>query len=323
MKKFKHYDAYTIDEAVALLDKYEGKAKVIAGGTDIIGTFKDSILPEMPEALINIKTIKNFDYIKDEGNMLKIGPLALLDEIFHNEIIKKEYTALADAARRTASPHIREMGTIGGNLCQDSRCWYYRCPNNRFNCIRKGGEDCFADEGENRYHSIFGDVKDCLAVHPSDLAPALTVLGAKVKTTKRLIDISDFYQDEDPQKLSILDNNEIVTEIQIPRLPKNTKSSFVKQAIRKSIDFPIVNCASMVVCEEGKVKNAKICLNAVYMKPYIPVEAEDFMKGKTIEAEAVEAAADLAVSKAKALERNEYKIQIAKGLIKKTLLNCK
>lgn len=323
MKKFKHYDAYTIDDAVALLDKYDGKAKVIAGGTDIVGMFKDSVLTEMPQALINIKTIKNFDYIKDEGNMLKIGPLALLDEIYHNETIKKEFTALSEAARRTASPHIREMGTIGGNICQDSRCWYYRNPNNRFNCIRKGGEDCFADEGENRYHSIFGDVKDCLAVHPSDLAPALTVLGAKIKTTKRLIDMVDFYQDEDPKRLSILDNNEIVTEIQIPRLPKNTKSSFIKHAIRKSIDFPIVNCASMVVSEEGKVKDAKICLNAVFMNPYIPFEAEEFIKGKTIEPQVVEAAADLAVSKAKALEKNEYKIQIAKGLIKKTLLNCK
>ena len=146
MKRFKHYDACTLDEAVSLLKEFDGKANIIAGGTDIVGLFKDNVFAESPEALINIKTIPGLDYVQEEEDMLKIGPLALLEDLAHNKLLKSNYTALAEAARRTASPHIREMGTIGGNICQFSRCWYYRLPNNRFNCIRKGGKDCFAEE---------------------------------------------------------------------------------------------------------------------------------------------------------------------------------
>ncbi len=323
MKRFKHYDARTVDEAVSLLKEFEGKAKVIAGGTDIVGLFKDEVFAERPEALINIKTIPDMDYIKEEDNMLKLGPLALLEDIAHNTLIISKYTALAEAARRTASPHIREMGTIGGNICQYCRCWYYRSPNNRFKCIRKGGEDCYAEEGENRYHSIFGNVKDCLAVNPSDTAPALIALEAKVKTSKRVIEMADFYQTEDPKKFSVLDDDEIVVEIQVPRPSANAKSKFEKFAIRKSIDFPIVNCASLVEYEGNTVKKAKVCLNAVFANPYVAKKAEEYVEGKSLDEATVDAAADLALQDAKPLSKNEYKIQISKSLIKKTLLACK
>ncbi len=323
MKRFKHFDARTIDEAVFLLKEFDGKANVIAGGTDIIGLFKDNVLAESPEALVNIKTIPGLDYVKEEDNMLKIGTLALLHDLSHDELIKSKYTALAEAARRTASPHIREMGTLGGNICQFSRCWYYRAPNNRFKCIRKGGEDCFAEEGENRYHSIFGNVKDCLAVHPSDTAPALIALEAKVKTSKRVIEMADFYQAEDPKKFSVLDSDEVVIEIQIPAPAANSKSKFEKFAIRKSIDFPIVNCASMVEVEGNTVKKARVCLNAVFVNPYVAQKAQEYVEGKALEDEVVDTAAELTMQDAKALSRNEYKIEIAKSLIKKTLLACK
>lgn len=322
MKSFKHFDAHTLEEAIKLLEKFDGSAKIIAGGTDILGAIKDNIY-DGPEALINIKTITGLNYIKEENDVLKIGALTLLEDIAHDPLVLSKYSALAQATRYTASPHIREMGTIGGNICQDCRCWYYRCKDNRFNCARKGEEDCFAEEGDNRYHSIFGDVKDCLAVHPSDTAPALIVLGAKAKTSKRTIEMSDFYQDEDPKKFSVLDNDEILIEIQIPIPSKNTKSKFEKFATRKSIDFPIVNCASMVVSEKGKVVNAKVCLNAVYTKPYEAKKAEDYIVGKTIEDETAEAAAKAAISDAKALSNNEYKIEVAKSLVKETLLACK
>ncbi len=323
MKRFQHYDVNTIDEAVSLLNQFEGKAKIIAGGTDIIGLFKDEVFAERPEALINIKTVPGMDYVREEEGMLKIGPLALLEDIAHNELIKSKYTALAEAARRTASPHIREMGTIAGNICQFCRCWYYRAPNNRFKCIRKGGEDCYAEEGENRYHSIFGNVKDCLAVNPSDTAPALIALEAKVKTSKRVIEMADFYQAEDPKKFTVLDADEIVVEIQVPEPAKSAKSKWEKFAIRKSIDFPIVNCAALVEFEGGKVKKANVCLNAVFANPYVAKKAEEFLAGKTLNEETVDAAANLALEDAKPLSKNAYKIEIAKTLIKKTLLACK
>ena len=311
MRRFKHYDACTLDEAVSLLQEFDGKANVIAGGTDIVGLLKDNALAESPEALINIKNVPGLDYVREEDNMLKIGPLALLEDLAHNKLLQDNYPALAEAARRTASPHIREMGTIGGNICQFSRCWYYRLPNNRFNCIRKGGKDCYAEEGENRYHSIFGNVKDCLAVHPSDTAPALIALEAKVKTTKRVIEMADFYQTEEVKKFSVLDSDEIVVEIQIPKPAGNTKSKFEKFALRKSIDFPVVNCASKVEFDGNVVKKAKICLNAVFVNPYVPKKAEEYLEGKALEPETVEAAAQLALQDAKPLTKNEYKIEIA------------
>ena len=323
MKPFKHYDVNTLDEAVSALQNFAGKAKIIAGGTDIVGMFKDEVFAERPEALINIKTIPNLDYIKEEDGMLKIGPLALLEDIAHDELIKGKYTALAEAARRTASPHIREMGTISGNICQQCRCWYFRSPNNRFNCIRKGGEDCYAEEGENRYHSIFGNVKDCLAVNPSDTAPALIALGAKVKTSKRVLEIADFYEKEEPKKTTVLDDDEIVVEIQVPQPAANSKSKFEKFAIRKSIDFPIVNCASQVEMDGDTVKSARVCLNAVFANPDVAQKAAEYVVGKTLDEETVTAAADLALQDAKPLTKNAYKITIAKSLIKKTLLACK
>ena len=323
MRRFKHFDAKAMEEAISLLSEFGGSARVIAGGTDIIGLFKDNVLSEPYEALINIKNIPGLEEIKEEDGMLKLGALVRLEDIAHNEKIGEKYGALALAARYAASPHIREMGTIGGNICQNTRCWYFRCPNDRFHCVRKGGDECFASDGDNRYHSIFGDVKDCLAVNPSDTLPALVVLGAKIKTSKRVIEIIDFFPEKDPLKMTVLDDDEIVTEIQIPEPEAGSKSSFKKFAIRKSIDFPIVNCASAVLCDGDTVEKVKICLNGVYYKPYEPTRAEDYLKGKVLDEESAETTGEAAVWGAKPLAMNEYKIQIAKGLIKQTLLACK
>ena len=203
MRNFAHVNATTLDEAVASLRRYGKKAAVIAGGTDLLGKMKDEILPTYPEALVNIKTIPGLDFIAYEGGLLAIGALTRLEDIATNEIIKNAYPGLAEAARRTASTHLREMGTIGGNICQDIRCWYYRNPNNRFPCLRKGGGRCYAIDGDNRYHSIFGGSVEqgCYAVHPSDTAPALIALDATIKTTRRTIKAEDFFQ------VSVAENN--------------------------------------------------------------------------------------------------------------------
>jgi NADPH-dependent glutamate synthase beta subunit-like oxidoreductase len=159
MKTFKHINALSAEEAASVLKDYGEKAKVIAGGTDLLGQMKDDILPEYPEVIVNIKTISGLDYIREEGQKLKVGALTRLEDIAQDRVVRERYPALAEAARRTASPHIREMGTIAGNICQSNRCWYYWVPDNRFYCARKGGKVCYALTGDGRYHSIFGGTR--------------------------------------------------------------------------------------------------------------------------------------------------------------------
>lgn len=309
-------NAETIEEAVSILNS--GNSSVIAGGTDILGTMRFEILPEYPEVLVNLKSISGLDYIKEETGMLKIGALTRLEDIAKNDIIQNNYRALAQAAHRTASPHIREMGTIGGNICQLTRCWYFRIPDNRFDCKRKGGRKCYAITGENRYHSIFGAVKGCMAVNPSDTAPALVALNARIKTNKRLIDSEKFWDFAVPGS-TLLAEDEIVTEIQVPKPARGIKSSFIKFTIRSSIDFPIVNCAAMI----GK-GDARICLNAVHNRPYRALESEKLIRGKSIREKNADAAGAAAVAKAKALPggRNKWKIQIARTMVKRAILGC-
>jgi xanthine dehydrogenase YagS FAD-binding subunit len=316
LKKFAHVNAKTIDEAASLLQA--GHAAVLSGGTDLLGTLRFEVLPTYPEVLVNLKTIPGMEYIKEEGGMLKIGAQTRLEDIAKSTLVQKKYTALAEGAHRTATPHIREMGTISGNICQMNRCWYFRNPDNRFNCIRKGGKTCYAMVGDNRYHSIFGAVKMCLAVNPSDTAPALVALNAKIKTNKRLIEAENFWEMMVPGS-TILAADEIVTEIQVPTPAAGCKSAFIKFAIRKSIDFPIVNCAAMIGNGE-----ARICLNAVYNKPYRALKAEEAIKGKTIDEANADAAGAAAVASAKALpgDRNKWKIPIAKTMVKRAILAC-
>jgi NADPH-dependent glutamate synthase beta subunit-like oxidoreductase/CO/xanthine dehydrogenase FAD-binding subunit len=156
MRTFKHVNAATVEEAVSVLQEYGEAAKVMAGGTDLIGEMKDEILPQYPEILVNLKTIPGLDYIQADGAGLKIGAMTRLEDIARDQSVRQDYTALAEAARRAASPHIREMGTISGNICQNNRCWFYWVQGNRFNCMRKGGRICYAIAQEDRYHSIFG-----------------------------------------------------------------------------------------------------------------------------------------------------------------------
>jgi xanthine dehydrogenase YagS FAD-binding subunit len=323
MRKFTHISARTVEAAVSALQRYGDRASIIAGGTDLLGKMKDEILPKYPEALIDIKAIPGLDFLKEEGRVLRIGALTKLEDIGKEPLIKERYAALAQAAARTASPHLREMGTLGGNLCQDIRCWYYRNPNNRFPCLRKGGGRCYAIEGDNRYHSIMGGSVEggCYAVHPSDTAPALIALNAKVVTSKRQLNAENLFQ-VDVEKTTVLDSDEVLTEIQVPEPLKGSRSAFIKFAIRKSIDFPIVNCAAMISSSAGKVTAARICLNAVWVKPYRAVKAEKAILKKKIDESVAEAAGLAAVSDAAPMERNAYMVQIAKTLVKRTILAC-
>jgi xanthine dehydrogenase YagS FAD-binding subunit len=313
MKAFNHVNATSLAEVrTALAD---GKTNLIAGGTDLLGTLKDNILPTYPSTVINLKTVPGLDYIKEEGGMLKIGAVTRLSDIAADATVKRKYTALAQAASRVATPHIRDMGTLAGNIAQLHRCWYFRKPENRFPCIRKGGNTCFAMTGDNRYHSIFGAVNRCIAVHPSDTAPALIALNASVVTDKRTIEAEKFFDVKQPAN-TVLAADEIITEIQIPAPPAGAESAFLKFAIRKSIDFPIVNCAVMV----GGL-SPRICLNAVAPKPYRATKAEAAIEGKTINEANAEAAGAAAVEDASSFPpAAQFKKQIAKTLVKRALL---
>jgi len=311
---FKLLRPRTLDEAISYLDQHASNIRVLAGGTDLIGRLKDNISAAYPTTLINIKTIPGLDYIKEEAGILKIGATTRLADIAANPVIHQKYTALAQAAGRVATPHVRDMGTIGGNLAQLHRCWYFRKPENRFPCVRKGGTTCFAMMGDNRYHSIFGAVNKCIAVNISDTAPALIALNAKIVTISRTIDAENFFDVQNPSN-TVLAVGEIIKEIQIPDPPAGAKSTFLKFAIRKSIDFPIVNCAVMV-----GGGNPRIALNAVAPKPYRATKAEAAAAGKAINEANAEAAGIAAVEDAKPFSATKYKVQIAKTLVKRALL---
>jgi len=315
MKRFTYINAKTIDEAISVL---EARSAVMAGGTDLLGQLKDYISPALPETLVNIKTIPGLDYIREEGGMLKIGSLTRLSDISMSSVVREKYTTLAQAAGKVGTPELRNMGTIGGNICQLNRCWYYRADHNFFNCLRKNASGlCYALAGDNRYHSIFGATNGCVAVNPSDVAPALVVLNAKIVTTKQTVEAGDFFT-VNGEKTTILEDNEIVKEIQVPAPITGTKSAFVKYAIRKSFDFAIVNCAASISSSD-----ARICLNGVHNLPRRATTAENSVKGKEINETNAETAGEAAISGATALPGNKYKVQIAKTLVKRAILACK
>jgi xanthine dehydrogenase YagS FAD-binding subunit len=318
MKPFNHTNATSLAEVkTALAERSsaaDGKTSLIAGGTDLLGTLKDNILPAYPATVINIKTVPGLDYIKEEGGMLKIGAATRLADVAESPVIKQKYTALAQAASRVATPHVRDMGTLAGNIAQLHRCWYFRKPENRFECARKGGKTCFAMTGDNRYHSIFGAVNGCIAVHPSDTAPALIALNAKLVTDRRTIQAENFFDVRKPGN-TVLAADEVIREIRIPQPPAGARSTFIKFAIRKSIDFPIVNCAVMV-----GGGSPRICLNAVAPKPYRATKAEEAIAGKPVNEANAAAAGEAAVADARPLAATKYKVQIARVLVKRALL---
>ena len=318
MKRFEHFNARTVDEAVSLLAKYKGEAKVNAGGTDLINILKDDFFPTFPRAIINLKTIPGLDYIREEKGTLKIGALATLADIGESATVKGKWSSLTEAALSVATAPVRASGTLGGNLCQDVRCWYFRASKSggrTFHCLRKGGTVCFAVAGDNRYNCILNG-KRCFAVCSSDTAIALTSLNATVVTSKRSIPVAEFYQ-----TLGIvLGDDEIVTEIQVPAPAKGTKQAWIKFRLRKSLEFATVSVASVITVSDSTVSDARIVLGAVSPAPYRATEAEDVVKGRTITEQLAAAAGDASVADAKPLSHNAYKIQIARTLVKRAVL---
>jgi len=323
MKSFEHVNAGSLDEAIAQLKNYEGNANLIAGGTDLLGILKGEILPKYPEAVINIKTIPGLDGIEEDEEGLRIGALAKLSKIAGSAEVRKHYGSLAEASESVGSPELRNMATLGGNLCQDNRCWYYRYPHQmggRILCYRKGKGPCLAVKGDNRYHAILGG-KKCFAVCPSDTAIALTALDARIRIAapggERIIPIIEFYDTLG----SILKPDEMVTGIYVPRPPEDAAQTFHKFRMREAIDFAVVSVACLISKSDGVCRDARIVLGAVAPIPYRASAAEDAIKGKALNEETAAAAAEAAVKDAKPLSQNAYKIEITKTLVKRAVLS--
>jgi xanthine dehydrogenase YagS FAD-binding subunit len=321
MYKFTHANVTTLADASTALGK--GKTQVIAGGTDLLTYMKGMCSPNPPTTLVNIKNVTpTLDYIKVDGTTLKIGALTSISDIAASSVVSGGWNVLAQAAAAVGSPELRNQGTIGGNICQKPRCVYFRNELNNFNCLRKNTQGtCFALVGVNTYHSIFGAVNGCIAVCPSDTAPALVALGASIVTTKKTWAAADFFVIKGEQ-INSLDPDEIVTEIQVLALAAGTKSTYLKFAFRKAIDFPLVSCAAVVTSAGGTVSKASIVLGGVYNSPKRATDAETSITGKAVGTATADAAgaATATVATASALPANKYKVQIAKTLIKRALL---
>jgi xanthine dehydrogenase YagS FAD-binding subunit len=322
MKSFTHINARTVEEACALLRQYDGKAVLNAGGTDLLSTLKGENCRNHPEAIINVKTIAGLDFIEEDGDVLRLGACAKLSHIANSPLVREGYRALAEAARTVATPQIRNMATIGGNLCQDVRCWYYRYPRHLggpIDCTRKGSGVCPAVPGDNRYHAIFLD-KKCFAVCPSDTAVALAALDARIiiagPTGDRSVAATDFYG----TLATTLQRDEMVRSIEIPKPSPRAEQRFTKFSLRKPIDFAVVSIATVITTEDGICTDARIALGAVASGPVRASKAEQLLIGGRIDEEAATKSAELALKGARPLSKNAYKIEIAKTLVKRAIL---
>lgn len=317
-----HLNARSVGEACALLDEYGGRARLNAGSTDLLSVLKQGFLPDRPEAIVNLKTIPGLAYVAADGESLRIGALTTLATLAKSDVVNEESKVLAEAALSVGTPQIRNVATIGGNLCQDVRCWYYRYPRKlggAMDCLRKGRGGCLAIKGDNRYHCIMNG-KGCFAVCPSDTAVALAALDARITLAsphgERSIQVTDFYS---PLRHA-LDANEMVTEIEIPRTARPSTQTFLKYTTRKPVDFAIASVASVVWKEGGRCTGARIALGGIAPGPVRATRAEALLLGRRVDEDSAVEAAEEALAGARPLSMNEYKIHIARVLVKRALL---
>jgi xanthine dehydrogenase YagS FAD-binding subunit len=324
MRAFEYVKPATVADAVRELGRSWADAKILAGGIDLLGELKEGIIA--PQRIVNIKGISGLRYIRfSEKEGLRLGALVTLEEIETHQVIRQRYTALAEAAHSVGTPQIRNVGTIGGNLCQRPRCWYYRDEHTK--CLKKGGPMCFAYNGENKYHAILGG-GPCYIVHPSDCAPALIAFRASVTVVsprgQRTVPLEEFFvlPSRRLDHETILEPDEIVTEIRVPTPAPNTRSTYLKFKERDSHDFAIVG-AAVVMRLRGKVcEDVRIVLSGVAPIPWRSPEAEAVLKGKEITPELAEQAGKAAVAKAQPLSQNAYKVPLTQAIVKQAILRA-
>jgi xanthine dehydrogenase YagS FAD-binding subunit len=296
-------------------------SRVHAGGTDLLGCLRDGIFDATKiVSLTQIADLRGIRETKEGG--LRIGSLTSLTEVAEHKLVKERYPALAKGASEAASPQLRNQGTLGGNLCQKPRCWYYR---GEFHCLRKGGDQCYAYEGENHYHCLFGSGGICYIVHPSDTAPALVAYEASVRITgpgrSKSVPVARFHvlPADDVRKETILQSNEIVAEILLPPPPQGLRSSYRKVRARQSWDFALAGVALSIKFKDGVVERARMVLGGAAPIPWRCQEVESFIFNKRLDAGVIARAAELAMKNAEPLERNGYKVPLFRGIIEEEL----
>lgn len=283
LPKFECFYPCSVDEATSFLSARKGEARIIAGGTDILIAMKQR--RSTPKYLVNIKSICDLGYIAcdEQDGLLKIGALTTLDAIADSPQVKELAPMLAQAAGKVASPHLRNAGTIGGNICLDSRCWYYNQSqfwrSVRDRCFKTGGDRCYVVKGG----------KQCYSLVSADTAPALIALGAEVElvsaTGKRVVPLESFYTGVG-QTVNVMEEGEVLTEVRVPRQGANSGGVYLKHAYRESIDFPLVGVGVALSLDGGDViKDLRICVGAASPAPVRPLRAESLLKGNKVSEE--------------------------------------
>jgi len=316
------------DAMVASPDAIDGgtKSVVKAGGIDLLDLLKENLLT--PGTVVSLKEVPGLDAVAEEqGGGLRIGSMATLANLAGHPVLRRFYPALADAIQGSASPQLRNVATLGGNLLQRPRCWYLRAT--EFHCLRKGGGHCFAISGENQYHAIFNN-RPCAIVHPSTAATVLVALGASVELTnaegsvRRLL-LEDFFvaADTDVQRENDLSAQEILTAVLLPPVPASLHMAHLRQGEKESFDWPLADVAVVLELDrDGSCKRASIVLGAAAPVPYRATAAEAVLAGKRIDESAVREAGHAALAGATPLDKNAYKLPLFEALVRRAVLKA-
>jgi len=318
MKPFEYIDVSTVDNLPEVVKDRPEQAVLLAGGTDLLDRLKERLI--QPRKVVNIKNIPELRGIRLQKGKLVIGATTTIAEIAENKDIRRYFPVLAQAAESIGTPQLRNMGTIGGNLCQRPRCWYFR--GREYHCLKKGGDICYAAEGLNKYHAILGG-GPCFIVHPSDAAPALMALKAELEiwTLKgeKMVPIEQFFQLPQTNLLheNILQPGEILKSIYIPLPGQNTRSIYLKMKERPTSDFALSSVALLLQTRNGMVNRCHLILGGVAPIPWKAKHAEKFITGKLLNEDNITRTAEIALNDADPLTQNEYKILLTKNLIKK------
>lgn len=318
---FDLYQPSTLADALALLDQHGKDSWKLAGGKDSLNWFKDRI--KRPTAVVDLTGVEGLHGIRETADGVEIGATTTLTEIEQNATIQSKYGLLVDAIRRVASPQIRNAGTIGGNINQDARCWYYQ---DGLPCYRAGGNTCYADApgSLNREHALFGADR-CVSVTPSDTAPALLALGAQMvvrnSSGERVVDAGDFFLSPatDIERMTDISPGDIMTAVRLPAAWAGASFYFEKVADRNVWDFPLVNVAAAAKISGGVVEDIRIAVGAVENVPRRVTVAEDAVRGQTIDADLAKLAGQAAVRGARPLNYNHFKIPLMQNLVARAL----
>jgi xanthine dehydrogenase YagS FAD-binding subunit len=316
MKNFQYGKPASLEQAAAFLSKGDPSVFVMGGGTDLLGEIKEGLVE--PSVVIDLRAVPGLVYIKKDTDGVAIGALTTIADLAEDPGIQKDYRVLHEAAAVVASPQLRNMGTVGGNLCQRPRCWYYR--DARIVCNKKGGAKCYAEKGRNKYHAVFGGGL-CWAVYPSDLAPALIALDAKAVILsakgERTVPLAEFYMPPivNVRKEHVLNGQEIVKEVRVPQAKANEKSAYLKFMERGSWDFAVVSAAVKAVLSGTTIEDIRIVCGGVAPVPWRMKKAEEALKGRKATEAAARQAAKSALKDASPLAENGYKIELLETII--------